>query len=108
MPGVQSLSFEMENTLSNNTEGGDSTVLSTTNKDDALMLRSDLMKNFDKLWVYVYNSNNETFDVKVANNWGSKIEPVMLKAIEKFILDKKLVPATGNVVKKAVKKEKLD
>ncbi len=96
------------NTLSNNQEGGEFTVLSTTNKDDALTLRSDLLKEFNRLWVYVYNFNNEMFDVKVANNWGAKLEAHVLKAIEKFIIDKKLVSSPKSDKKKSVKKEKLD
>ncbi len=90
--------------MSNSEGNSDSIVLSTKNKTDAINLRSDLMKNFDKLWVYVYNTNNEFFEVKVANNWGASLDQKTIKDIEKFVGDKKLV----SVPKKSSKKEKLD
>lgn len=91
-----------------NQDGSESVVLSTTNKDDALTLRANLLKEFNRMWVYVYNFNNETFEVKIANNIGSKVDSVVLKAVEKFILDKKLTPTSSVVAKKSVKKGKLD
>lgn len=89
------------------TSGSESIVLSTNNKNDALTLRADLMKNFEKLWVYVYNYNNELFDVKVANNWGAKLEVKVIKEIEKFVSEKNFAQMSVTK-KKSVKKEKAD
>lgn len=88
-----------------NTENGEFLVLSIKNKDEAVLLRTDLLKEFTRLWVYVYNFNNELFDVRVANNWGAGLEQKVINEIEKFVAGKKI---TSVISQKSNKKEKLD
>lgn len=67
------------------TEGGETLVFKTHNKEKADSLRHDLLKNFRRVWVYVHNYDEKEWEISVANNWGGRIDSETLTNIENFI-----------------------
>jgi hypothetical protein len=65
-------------------EGSEVLVFTNQSKDIANKLRAEIINNFPKVWVYVYNLDKKT-EVKVASNWAGRLDKKTLNEIEEFV-----------------------
>jgi hypothetical protein len=70
-------------------EGSETLVFSTKSKASAENLRKELLQNFSRVWVYVFNMANQSWEVKVASNWGGRLDKATLTEVEAYVKNTK-------------------
>lgn len=73
-----------ENKMTTENDGSEVLVFTNQSKDIANKLRAEIINNFSKVWVYVYNLDKK-FEVKVASNWGGRLDKKTLDEVEEFV-----------------------
>lgn len=61
-------------------------ILIDNNKERILELRSKLLKNFEKVWLFVHvNLEENIYGLEVANVWGNKLSTEKQNNIKAFV-----------------------
>jgi hypothetical protein len=65
----------------------DTIIAQVNNLDIANNIRSRLLKNFNKLWIYVIKNADSTVSVSVANQWSGAVSANKLQQINDCVAD---------------------
>lgn len=59
-------------------------IFTFDNKERANALRTEILQNYRRVWVFVYNKSGGRYEVTVANQWCGKLDAETLAAVKEL------------------------
>lgn len=59
-------------------------IFTFDNKERANALRTEILQNYRRVWVFVYNKPGDRYEVTVANQWCGKLDKETITAIKEL------------------------